>query len=77
MNKDELKDKVKTIVLNSKDPIDVNTIAKQVGCAWFTIFRTLMEIFIEELEEKSPEVFEGLDIRPLKTTKSLVFIPQK
>ena len=75
--REQLKEKIKSIVSNSDKPIDVNTISKIIGCSWYVTYKTLMDIFIEEIEEKHPEILDGLDIRPQKTTKSMIFIPQK
>ncbi len=72
----KLKQQIKSIVLNSDQAIDVYNISKEIGCTSYIIVKLLLENLIEELERKNPEIFKELEIRPLKTTKSLVFIPQ-
>ena len=76
MERSELKDRIKEIVLNSDRPIDVNHIAKEVECTWFLVYRMLMEIILDDIERNNPEVMDALPFRPLKTTKSMVFVPQ-
>lgn len=72
-----LKEQIKYTVLNSKKPMDVYNIAKTLDCTSYIVARMLLEMILENIEEIEPEILERLDIRPLKTTKSLILIPQK
>nr|MDO8082352.1 hypothetical protein [Candidatus Freyarchaeota archaeon] len=74
---EDLKEQIRRIILSSPKPIDIGTIAKQVDRHWFTVFRIVCELFFEDLEGKvPPEILKKLEIRPVKTTKSFVFVPQ-
>lgn len=73
----ELKEKIKAVILNSRKPCHVKNIALQVGCTSYLSLKLLLEILIEDLVSKNPDAFKSLEILPVKTTKSLIFMSSK
>jgi hypothetical protein len=74
---EDLEKEIRRIILSAREPIDISKIAKRVNKHWFTVSNIVWKLFFEEIEQKAPETLKKVSIRPLKTTKSFVFIAQK
>ena len=68
----QLKDAVLQIIYESDVPVDVKTIADKLNVHWFTAYRTIAEIVLEDVIA-NPELLDKLRIRPIKTTRGWLF----
>jgi len=69
----QVRNDVLQVIYDSKEPIDVNTIAKRVRVHWFTAYRAIMEIILDDIMDHHPEILDDLSVRPIKTTRGWVF----
>ena len=73
---ERLKTQVIELVAQSEIPVDINYIATTLGIHWFTAYRLVTEIILEELQ-KHPNMLQYFPFMLLKSTKSLVIVPNK
>jgi len=71
-----LKERFLGLLQETDIPIDVNYVAHALGVHWFTAYRMVTEIILAELQ-KHPEMTRNFPYLLLKSTKSLVIIPNK
>ena len=69
----QVQDDVLRVIYESEEPVDVTTVAKRIGTHWFTTYRAIVEIILDDLRHRHPEVLDDLRIRPIKTTRGWVF----
>lgn len=74
---EETRQKVLSVIKNSNNLLDVNYISNEAGVHWHTAHRIIIEEILLQIMEKSPDIFDKISIRPLKTTKSWVFTSQQ
>jgi len=61
------------VIYESEEPVDIGSIARKLKSHWFTTYRAVIEIILEDLRQRHPEILEDLRIRPIKTTRGWVF----
>lgn len=71
-----LKERFLGLIQETEIPIDVNYVAHALGVHWFTAYRIVTEIILAELQ-KHPEMTRNFPYLLLKSTKSLVIVPNR
>lgn len=73
---DSQKMRVIELITRSETPVDINHIANALDIHWFTAYRLVTEIILEELQ-KHPSMLRYFPFVLLKSTKSLVIVPNR
>jgi len=66
--------KIIDLIRSEPRPMAVGTIAKKVGLKWWSTFKLIADLVLEELQTRSPEALQSLSIVPLKTSKDWILV---
>jgi len=64
------------LVNEATKPLDINYIAEKLGLGWWPTYRLVTSLFLEEVQQH-PEIMMKLSFVCLKSTKSMVVVPNK
>ncbi len=72
----KLRQRLITLIEQIEKPIDINFIARHLNIHWFTAYRLVTDMVLEEVQ-KHPEFMQKLPFVCLKSTKSLVVMANR
>lgn len=76
MEKNDVQTRIIKLIESERRPLDINYIAQKLGVHWFTVYKAITDMILDELQERYREILYNMPIVPLKTTKSLVLTPK-
>jgi len=76
MEKNDVQTRIIKLIESEHRPLDINYIAQKLGVHWFTVYKAITDMILNELQERHREILYNMPIVPLKTTKSLVLTPK-
>ena len=75
-NEHEKRTNLLELIENAVKPLDVHFIAEKLGLGWWSAYRLITGVFLEEVQQH-PEIMHKLSFVCLKSTKSLVVMPTR
>jgi len=72
----QLRGKLLKLIEEANRPLDVTYIAQQLGISWWSSYKLVTATFLEELQQY-PQVLRDLPFVCMKSTKSLIVVPNR
>jgi hypothetical protein len=76
MSDKQLRERLLKLIEEAKSPLDITYIAQQLGISWWSSYKLVTGTFLEELQQY-PEVLRDLPFVCMKSTKSLIVVPNR
>jgi hypothetical protein len=64
------------LIDEATQPLDIHHLSQKLGLAWWSTYRLVTSLFLEEVQQH-PEIMAKLSFVCLKSTKSLVVMPNR